>query len=212
MVIHDPYLPLSTDLDGWAHERPAAELERTRLRGGEGEPSEEHPMRLDELMERVGGALPLELDIKAYADERLARRTAAAACELVARHDASGWIEVISFFAGACVTAADQKLRSRMVVWSDHLPVELAEWSVSQGLVGISCEGFILGSKLVDAITSAGLSLSVGAVNSAEQAAKVLPYEPEILVSDRPAELRRELSGRNGSARPHANGQFRQPR
>jgi glycerophosphoryl diester phosphodiesterase len=127
MVIHDPYLSLSTDLDGWAHERPAAELERTRLRGADGDPGEEHPMRLDELLERVGGALPLQLDTKAYADERLARRTAAAACELVARHDASGWIEGISFFAGACVTAADRKLRSRMVVWSDHLPVELAK-------------------------------------------------------------------------------------
>jgi glycerophosphoryl diester phosphodiesterase len=194
MVIHDPYLPLSTDLDGWAHERPAAELQRARLRGPDGDASDEHPMRLDELLERVGAALPLQLDIKAYADERLARQTAAAASELVARHDASAWVEVISFFAGACVIAADRKLRSRLVVWSDQLPLELAKWSVSQGLVGISCEGFILGPRLVEAVRGAGLSLSVGGVNSAEQAAKVLPYAPAILVSDSPGTLRRALS------------------
>jgi glycerophosphoryl diester phosphodiesterase len=156
MVIHDPYLPLSMDLDGWAHERPAAELQRARLRGPDGESSDEHPMRLDELLERVGGGLPLQVDIKAYADERLARETAKAACELVARHDASGWVEVLSFFAGACTVAAERKLRSRLTVWSDQLPRELAKWLVSQRLVGISCEGFILGTRLVETLRGAG--------------------------------------------------------
>jgi glycerophosphoryl diester phosphodiesterase len=194
MVIHDPYLPLSTDLAGWAHERPGAELERARPLGSDGESSDEQPMRLDELLERIGGALPLQVDIKAYADERLARETARAACGLVARHDASGWVEVISFFAGACTVAAQRKVRSRLVVWSDQLPQELAKWSASHGLVGISCEGFILGPRLVEALRSAGLSISVGAVNSSEQAAKVLPYAPAILVSDSPGRLRRELA------------------
>jgi hypothetical protein len=43
-------------------------------------------------------------------------------------------------------------------------------------------------------VDDAGLGISVGAVNSIEQAEKVLPFGPEILVSDRPAELYREIS------------------
>jgi hypothetical protein len=64
---------------------------------------------------------------------------------------------------------------------------------VEQGIAGLSCEGFVLGPALAQAADDADLSLSIGAVNSVEQVEKLLPFEPEILVSDRPDELGREI-------------------
>jgi glycerophosphoryl diester phosphodiesterase len=194
MAIHDPFLPISTDLRGWAHELPAARLDEAHLLGPDGKPSDERPMRLGELLDRVGGRVPLQLDVKAYADPRLAGRTAEAICDIAERHGARDWVEVISFFAGACVAAARRGFRTRIVTWSDYLPEALAGWAVEQGFAGISCEGFVLGPEFVAAMDDAGLGISVGAVNSIEQAEKVLPFGPEILVSDRPAELHREIS------------------
>lgn len=193
MAIHDPFLQISTDRKGWAHEHAAETLEEARLLGPDGEPSDEQPMRLDELLERVDGRVPLQLDVKAYADPELARRTAEAVCATAERHDAGEWIEVISFFAGACVAAARRGFRTRIVTWSDYLPGTLAGWATEQGFAGLSCEGFVLGPELAEAAEEAALSLSIGAVNSVEQAEKLLSFEPEILVSDRPDELGREI-------------------
>src|SRR3954447_20498377 len=187
MAIHDPFLPISTDLRGWAHELRAARLEEAHLLGPDGEPSDEPAMRLRELLERGGGAVPLQLDVKAYADPQLAGRTAEAICDIAERHDAREWVEVISFFAGACVAAARRGFRTRIVTWSDYLSAALAALAVDHGVAGISCEGFILGAQFAAAVDDAGLGVSVGVVNSIEQAEKVLPFGPEILVSDRPA-------------------------
>lgn len=44
-------------------------------------------------------------------------------------------------------------------------------------------------------MVEAGLTISVGAVNSSEQLERVLPFQPEIVVSDCPLELRDEHDG-----------------
>jgi glycerophosphoryl diester phosphodiesterase len=193
VAIHDPFLPISTDLEGWAHEKRADQLCDAHLLDRDGQPSAERPMRVDELLERVGDRLPLQLDVKAYADPFLAGSTAEAICDIAERHAARESVEVISFFATACVTAARRGFRNRIVTWSDYEPAALAEWSLEHGVTGISCEGFVLGPDFAAAMTGAGLGMSVGQVNRVEQAEKVLPFGPEILVSDRPAELTREI-------------------
>ena len=43
VLLHDPYLPLGTDLEGFAHERTARELRRARLRDREGRLAAEAP-------------------------------------------------------------------------------------------------------------------------------------------------------------------------
>jgi hypothetical protein len=54
-------------------------------------------------------------------------------------------------------------------------------------------EGFILSERLHQPLKEAGLTISVGAVNSTEQLERVLPFRPEVLVSDCPLELRGAL-------------------
>jgi glycerophosphoryl diester phosphodiesterase len=196
LALHDPILSYSTDLTGWAHERSAAELCGARLLDGAGEPSEEQPMSLEQVLELIPRDLPFQLDVKAYADHELARRTAERACEVMREHGTAERAEAISFFSGACEAASVAGLRSRLVAWSDYAPEALAEWVVGHGMIGVSFEGFILSERVVRPLHDAGLTISAGAVNRADQARKLAPLHVDILVSDRPHELRSELAGR----------------
>lgn len=194
LALHDPILSYSTDLTGWAHERSAAELCGAHLLDDAGEPSEEHPMSLEQVLELIPRDLPFQLDVKAYADHELARRTAERACEVMREHGTADRAEVISFFSGACEAASAAGLRSRLVAWSDYAPEALAEWVVGHGMTGVSFEGFILSERVVRPLHDAGLTISAGAVNKVDQARKLEPLGVDILVSDRPHELRSELA------------------
>jgi glycerophosphoryl diester phosphodiesterase len=194
LALHDPILSYSTDLGGWAHERDAPEIVQAHLVDGTGETSEEHPMGLDEVLELIPSQLPLQLEVKAYADHDLARRTAERACEVAREHGTEERVEIISFFSGACVAASEWGLSARLVAWSDYAPDALAQWSVGHGMVGVSFEGFILSKRIMRAIHDAGLTVSAGAVNTIDQASKLLDLGVDILVSDRPHELRSEVA------------------
>jgi glycerophosphoryl diester phosphodiesterase len=61
-------------------------------------------------------------------------------------------------------------------------------------MVGVSFEGFILSERIVRTVHDAGLTISAGAVNIVDQARKLLDLEVDILVSDRPHELRSEIA------------------
>jgi glycerophosphoryl diester phosphodiesterase len=193
LVLHDPFLSLSTDLEGWAHEMDAAELVRARLLDGEGEPSDEHPMELAEMLEIVPEGVAMQFDVKAYADTGLAVRTAAAVCNELRRSGRSDEAEVISFFSAACAESVRRRVATRLVVWADYAPEALAAWVAEHGMRGVSLEGFVLTSPLCEPLAAAGLTISVGAVDELEQLRPLLRYNPEIVVSDRPLELRREF-------------------
>lgn len=151
-------------------------------------------MSLEQVLELIPRDLPFQLDVKAYADHELARRTAERACEVMREHGTADRAEVISFFSGACEAASAAGLRSRLVAWSDYAPEALAEWVVGHGMTGVSFEGFILSERVVRPLHDAGLTISAGAVNKVDQARKLEPLGVDILVSDRPHELRSELA------------------
>ena len=48
VLLHDPLLALGTTLDGWAHERSAAEILRGRILDRDREATAERPLRLEE--------------------------------------------------------------------------------------------------------------------------------------------------------------------
>jgi glycerophosphoryl diester phosphodiesterase len=196
LALHDPALWVSTDLDGWANERDAAALSAARLLDHSGEPSDDRPMRLVELLEMLPSELPLQLDVKAYADTELAVRTARRCCEIARERGVASRVEVISFFSGACVAAVEEGLAARLVIWADYAPDALAEWLSEHGMRGISAEGFIVTPRLGDPLKAAGLTLSVGGINEGTQLERLLVCEPEIVVSDRPHEMRDMLAGR----------------
>jgi glycerophosphoryl diester phosphodiesterase len=199
-ALHDPILSLSTTLAGWAHERDASDLKNARIRDREGQPSEDHPLRLAELLELISRDLPLQLDIKAYADTALAARTARRCCELCREHGTASRLEVISFFTDACTAAVSEGVSARLVIWADYAPQALIGWLIEHELRGIAAEGFILHPRLIGALKDAELTISVGAVNEPIQLARVLEHEPEIVVSDRPHELRENALAHGESA------------
>jgi glycerophosphoryl diester phosphodiesterase len=194
LALHDPILSYSTDLTGWAHERSAAEILDAHLPGADAGPSDEHPMTLERVLEIIPDALPFQLDVKAYADHKLARRTAERACQVMCEHGTTERAEIISFFSAACTAASAAGLSTRLVAWSDYAPEALAEWVVEHEISGVSFEGFIFSRQLERALHGAGLTISVGAVNNIDQVRKLLPLKPDIIISDRPHELRSEMA------------------
>jgi len=193
VLLHDPLLSRGTTLEGWAHERTAAEITRSRLRDRGGTPTAERPLTLDELFVATPPDLPLQVEVKAHADRDLAQRTAAAICERYRGLPERRRTEVISFHSAACATAAAYGFRSRVVVFADYAPEALAAWAVSHGVTGVSVEHFLLTPQLASVFRLAGLSLNTGTVNDAELLLRVGELaSPDAVCTDRPAELRAE--------------------
>jgi glycerophosphoryl diester phosphodiesterase len=193
ICLHDPLLPLGTTLDGWAHERTAGEIRGAHLRDRGGNPTDERPLGLDELLELVPDDLLLQLDLKAHADRRLARRAASLLCERLGRHRARA-LEVISFHSDACAIAAVRGVPARLVIWADYEPAALAAWAERWGVIGVSVEHFLLTQQLVRSLRAAGLSVNTGTINRRELLAAILPLAPDAICTDRPHELREELT------------------
>ena len=189
-LLHDPLLSLGTTLEGWAHERSTAELRRARLRSSGGRLSEERPLFVEDLLEAAPPELELQLEVKAYADRELAARTAGEICR---RHRADrDRIEVISFHAAACATAAAHGFRARLVTWADYAPEALAAWARGHGVGGVSVEHFLLSKVLVQTMRLAGISVNTGTVNRVEELERILELEVDGVCTDRPHELRAE--------------------
>jgi hypothetical protein len=86
------------------------------------------------------------------------------------------------------------------VLWADYAPEALVQWVLDRGIDGVSLEGFLLSKELAKPLHEADLTISVGAVNSRGQVERLLPLDPDIMVSDCPAEVRdilRELGARD---------------
>jgi glycerophosphoryl diester phosphodiesterase len=194
VLLHDPLLPVGTNLDGWVHQRS---LDQIRCEGvlldRHGRPTAERPLSLDELLDAAPRELPVQVDIKAHADPGLAARTARALCERYRRTRQRERIEVISFHSSACAVAAAHGFASRLVVFADYAPEALAAWATRHGLSGVSVEHFLLTTRLASVFRLAGLSVNTGTVNDAELLLRVVgAVGPDAVCSDRPAELRRE--------------------
>jgi glycerophosphoryl diester phosphodiesterase len=207
VACHDPLLEISTaGLQGWADEHRAKALIGARLLDHRGEPSDQRPLSLRQLIEMVPAHLTLQLDVKAYADPDLARRSAERCCDVAAEAGRREQAEIISFFSNACEAVAERGFRTRLVIWADYAPGVLCEWALERGIGGVSVEGFIVGRTLREALREADLTLCVGAVNTRHQLRRLLPFEPDVLVSDRPHELRQALTELAGAAPGGADG------
>jgi glycerophosphoryl diester phosphodiesterase len=191
--LHDTYLPLATTVTGWAHERSAADVLAGRLLDRHGRATSERPLLVDELLDLVPPGLTVQLDVKAHADEALARRTVSTLAALLARRSDAGRVEVLSFHAAAVEQAVAHGLAARLVMWADYAPDALARWAADLELRGVCIEHFLLSRPIVAALREAGLSITTGTVNHAAIAERALAYAPDALTSDRPHEVAAEL-------------------
>ncbi len=196
VCLHDPCLPLVSTVSGWAHERSAADVLAGRLLTSDGRASGERPLLVDELLDLVPPGLTVQLDVKAHADDALARRTVSALAAVLGRRADAGRIEVLSFHAAAVEQAAAHGLSARLVIWADYTPDALARWAAERAVHGVCIEHFLLGARIVAALRDAGLSITTGTVNHAAIAERALAHAPDALTSDRPHELAAELAMR----------------
>jgi glycerophosphoryl diester phosphodiesterase len=190
VLLHDPYLPLATDLEGFAHERTARELRGARLRDREGRLTAEAPLFVDELLAAVPRDIVLQLEVKAHADPALAGRTVEALARHLRGRTRGRRIEVLSFAAAACARAATLDCQTRLVVWADYAPAALVRWARRHGVGGVCVEHFLLSSALVGRLRAGGLSVTTGTINDPALLARIVPLRPDAVTSDRPHALR----------------------
>ena len=130
-------------------------LTRAHLLDSQGGPSDQSPLLLGQVLEIIPSDLPLQLDIKTYADIELARRTSEACCRTAAEVGRASQIEVISF-TPACEAAIAHGARARLVLWADYDPQALVRWVLDRGIDGLSLEGFILNQEFRELVREAG--------------------------------------------------------
>ena len=195
VLLHDPYLPLGTDLDGFAHERTARELRRARLRDREGRLTAETPLFVEDLLAAAPRDVVLQLEVKAHADTALARRTVDALAERVRGRTRGQRIEVLSFTAAACARAAELGCATRLVVWADYVPAALVRWARRNGVGGVCIEHFLLSAALMGTLRRGGLSVTTGTLNDPALLDRILPLRPDAVTSDRPHALREAAAG-----------------
>jgi glycerophosphoryl diester phosphodiesterase len=190
VLLHDPYLPLGTDLEGFAHERTARELRRARLRDRVGRLTAEAPLFVDDLLAAAPRDVVLQLEVKAHADLALAGRTVDALVEHMRGRTRRRRVEVLSFTATACERAARLGCPTRLVVWADYAPAALVRWARRHGVGGVCVEHFLLSAPLMGALRGGGLSVTTGTLNERALLDRILPLRPDAVTSDRPHTLR----------------------
>lgn len=193
VLLHDPLLPLGTTTSGWAHQHTAKQILAARVRDRNGEPSEERPMVLDELLEQAPPEVILQLEIKAHGAPGLAVRTARTVCERLAEHPARARSEILSFWSDACELAAGLGFAARLVIVAEYRIDALTAWAKRTGVYGVCVEHFLLSAPLVTCLRQAGLSVTTGTVNHPEMLAPLAPLELDAVTSDCPHELRAAL-------------------
>jgi glycerophosphoryl diester phosphodiesterase len=192
VLLHDPLLSHGTTLSGWAHERTSDDLLQSSLLREDGEPADEPPLTLDQLLEMTPPELIVQVEVKTQSNPELARRTAATICERYGSSHERARLEVISFHTGACEVAAAAGFRTRLVIWADYAPLVLAGWAVRHGVTGVKVEHFLLSHVLVGTLRAAEITVSTGTVNDVELLENVLVAQPRCITTDRPHELRAE--------------------
>jgi glycerophosphoryl diester phosphodiesterase len=183
VLLHDPWLPFGTNLEGWAHERTAAELRGARIRGGEA------PLFVDELLEAAPRDRALQFDVKSHADPELATRTVEALAATLGRTTERRF-EVVSFHSAACARAASLGLPARLVIWADYAPAALVRWAVRNRVRGVCVEHFLLSRPLVAALRRGGLSVTTGTVNETALLQRAAALGVDAVTTDDPAFLR----------------------
>jgi glycerophosphoryl diester phosphodiesterase len=188
VLLHDPWLPCGTDMEGWVRERSAAELRRARISGGA-----ESPLFLDELMAIAPRDLVLQLDVKSHADPGLAISTVEALAAALERAGGRR-VEVLSFVSAACARAASLALAARLVIWADYAPHALVRWATANRLWGVCVEHSVLSGGLVAVLRRGGLSVTTGTVNDAALLHRVAALGVDAVTTDDPAGVRARLA------------------
>jgi glycerophosphoryl diester phosphodiesterase len=198
VLLHDSQLEQSTDLRGWARELDADAVVAGHLRDAAGAITAERPLLLEEGLDLLAPHehLRVQLEVKAYADDTLAIRTAEVACERALAHGgvARERLEIISFWPDAAVVAARHGLRSRLIVACAYTPDALARWATDHGVIGVILEGPYFAATPIAIWRRAGLSVMSGVVNDARSLGRLLAHAPDLVATDRPHELRAEAA------------------
>jgi glycerophosphoryl diester phosphodiesterase len=191
VLLHDTLLEKCTDLQGWAVETPAQRILDAKLLNQNGQPSNEHPLSLEQGLNLFSDTdLLIQLEIKSSCDPELALKTADRVAEKVddccfPREQ----IEFISFWPEAAARAAQLDFFSRIIVACAYTPEEMIRWARKEGIRGLILESDYWSHETVNLLRNGGLSVMSGVCNLKQSLANIIPFKPDYISTDRPRQL-----------------------
>lgn len=195
VLIHDPTLDRTTTGRGAVRELRRADLPGLRLRGLDGQPTEEPIPTLRQLLEllrptRVG----LLLEIKVGPDRRRYPGIEEAVLGLLAETGLTNRTRVMAFESEtlARVRALDSGIEVVWLVSGRTLEVaarpasEIVPWAVRAGVRHLGIEHRLLDASLMAAARAAGLTVGAWTVNEEADIRRVVAAGADVVITDRP--------------------------
>jgi len=193
VVIHDDTLDRTTDGSGPVHQRSLAEL--TRLDAGrwfgEGFAGQRIP-RLDEVLDRFAGKVPLALEIKAGSTffPGIEEKVVSALRERAAIDQAA--VASFDHYALRRLKEIEPTLRTAALLVGR--PVSLSAITGSAKADGLALEASFVTKTEVEACRAAGLQIVVWVVNDPAQMRHFIGLGVDGIITDRPDLLRLALT------------------
>lgn len=195
VLVHDPLLDRATTLTGWVRDHSLENILKAELRCANGQPSGIAPLSFEEGLTLLSSHdFLVQLEVKSYADEDLALRTTDAVCDALEQStERPRNVEIISFWPASCARAAMRGFKTRLIIACPYTPKAFARWATNQSVSGVILEGAYFAVEPVREWRDAGISVMSGVINHPDHLRRVLSFSPDLVATDRPAELRAEV-------------------
>ncbi len=203
VVMHDPTLERTSTGVGVLRARTLADLAPVRLRGHDGEVTDERVPTLAQLLDllaptRTGLLLEIKVDDRGQRYPSIEEKALA----LLRSHRMQDRTLVMAFEPGTVrrVRELDPTVRTVLLVGRDEVrrarvaPVEAVAWATGLGAVAIGYHHRLLDADVAAAARRAGLLLGAWTVNDEADIRRALEIGADVVISDRP-DLARRLVG-----------------
>jgi glycerophosphoryl diester phosphodiesterase len=204
VVLHDPVVDRTTTGSGAVRALTAAELSRLRLRGANGQVTDDSVPTLAQLLDLLGpAAIELLLEIKVDDRSQPYAGIEDRVLALVRQRQMAGRVMVMAFERDTIsrVRALDPAIRTVLLIGRGQVqrervfPAESVKWGVGLGTTAVGFNHRLIDADVVAACRKAGLRLAAWTVNTEPDIQRVVGLGADIVISDRP-DLARRLVGR----------------
>ena len=204
VVLHDPLLDRTTTGAGAVRALTAAEVARFRLRGADGQATDDPVPTLAQLLDLLTpSAAELLLEIKVDDRAQPYAGIEEKALALVRERQLAGRVMIMAFERETIsrVRALDPGMRTVLLIGRGQVqrervfPAESVKWGVGLGTTAMGFNHRLIDADVVAACRKAGLRLAAWTPNTEPDIQRVIGLGVDIVISDRP-DLARRLAGR----------------
>jgi glycerophosphoryl diester phosphodiesterase len=204
VVLHDPLLDRTTTGAGAVRALTATEMARFRLRGADGQATDDPVPTLAQLLDLLKPSaaellLEIKVDDRAHSYAGIEEKALA----LVRERQLGGRVMIMAFERETIsrVRALDPGMRTVLLIGRGQVqrervfPAEGVRWGVGLGTTAMGFNHRLIDADVVAACRKAGVRLAAWTPNTEPDIQRVIGLGVDIVISDRP-DLARRLAGR----------------